>query len=159
MRTSTYLGANAGNYIAGALTALLADTFAQYPKGKNFHWHVIGFRDYHVLFDEQAAKSLTRPTQSPSGYTRTAAGRCVPSAIWPGCSASPTTTPTTSRPFDMLTELGDDNTRLAARMRDAHRLCDEHGDVASTQQTAQVGKKLRVALASTATCHDREAPA
>ena len=30
--------------------------FALYLKTKNFHWHVSGphFRDYHLLFDEQA---------------------------------------------------------------------------------------------------------
>jgi starvation-inducible DNA-binding protein len=35
------------------------------------------------------------------------------------------------KPVDMLTELRDDNFGLAARMRDAHALCDEHGDVAT----------------------------
>ena len=41
---------------AGALNALLADTFALYVKTKNFHWHMSGphFRDYHLLLDEQA---------------------------------------------------------------------------------------------------------
>jgi len=43
--------------IAQAINALLADTFVLYVKTKNFHWHVSGphFRDYHLLFDEQAA--------------------------------------------------------------------------------------------------------
>jgi starvation-inducible DNA-binding protein len=31
----------------------------------------------------------------------------------------------------MLKELREDNIQLAARMREAHRLCDEHDDVAS----------------------------
>jgi starvation-inducible DNA-binding protein len=34
-------------------------------------------------------------------------------------------------PIDMLAELRDDNIQLAARMREAHGLCDEHGDMAS----------------------------
>jgi starvation-inducible DNA-binding protein len=34
-------------------------------------------------------------------------------------------------PQDMLAELRDDNGTLAARMRETHNLCDEHGDVAS----------------------------
>ena len=33
-------------------------------------------------------------------------------------------------PHDMLAELHDDNKQLAARMREAHGVCDEHGDVA-----------------------------
>src|SRR5918912_3157556 len=51
---------NAIQDIAGALNALLADTFALYLKTKNFHWHVSGphFRDYHLLFDEQATQIL-----------------------------------------------------------------------------------------------------
>ena len=31
----------------------------------------------------------------------------------------------------MLAELRDDNKQLAASMREAHELCDEHGDVAT----------------------------
>jgi hypothetical protein len=53
LTTPTDLGANAAKDIAGALNALLADTFTLYLKTKNFHWHVSGphFRDYHLLLD------------------------------------------------------------------------------------------------------------
>jgi len=34
-------------------------------------------------------------------------------------------------PREMLAELRDDNVQLAARLREAHGLCDERGDVAS----------------------------
>ena len=49
---------NAIRDISGALTTLLADMFALYVKTKNFHWHVSGphFRDYHLMFDEQATQ-------------------------------------------------------------------------------------------------------
>ena len=51
--------------IAAALTTLLADSLALYLKTKNFHWHVSGphFRDYHLMFDEQAAEifAMTDP--------------------------------------------------------------------------------------------------
>lgn len=42
--------------IAEAINPLVADAFALYVKTKNFHWHLSGphFRDYHLLFDEQA---------------------------------------------------------------------------------------------------------
>lgn len=35
---------------------LIADAFALYVKSKNYHWHLYGphFRDYYLLFDEQA---------------------------------------------------------------------------------------------------------
>jgi starvation-inducible DNA-binding protein len=54
LATPTDLGTNATKDIAGALNALLADTFALYLKTKNFHWHMSGphFRDYHLLLDE-----------------------------------------------------------------------------------------------------------
>jgi starvation-inducible DNA-binding protein len=34
-------------------------------------------------------------------------------------------------PLDMLAELREDNAQLAARMRETHDVCDEHGDVAT----------------------------
>jgi starvation-inducible DNA-binding protein len=34
-------------------------------------------------------------------------------------------------PIDMLTELREDNLQLAARLREAHALCDKHEDVAT----------------------------
>ncbi|HEY4386345.1 MAG TPA: ferritin-like domain-containing protein, partial [Ktedonobacteraceae bacterium] len=42
--------------ITEAINPLIADAFALYVKTKNFHWHLSGshFRDYHLLFDEQA---------------------------------------------------------------------------------------------------------
>src|SRR3954470_16152049 len=58
LNTPTTLSADATRELSGALNALLADMFALYFKTKNFHWHVSGphFRDYHVLFDEQATQ-------------------------------------------------------------------------------------------------------
>ena len=46
--------------VADALNASLADCYALYLKTKNFHWHVSGphFRDYHLMFDEQATEIL-----------------------------------------------------------------------------------------------------
>ena len=35
-------------------------------------------------------------------------------------------------PLDMLAELAEDNRTLAARLREAHDVCDEHRDVATT---------------------------
>jgi len=60
LKTPTDLKANAVAAVADALNGLLADSFALYLKTKNFHWHVSGphFRDYHLMFDEQAAEIL-----------------------------------------------------------------------------------------------------
>ncbi len=60
LHTPTTLGSNAVQYIAPALTTLLADMLALYIKTKNFHWHVPGphFREDHLMFDDQAAQIL-----------------------------------------------------------------------------------------------------
>src|SRR5262249_1023206 len=56
LSTPTDLTAEATRDISGAMNAILADVFALYVKTKNFHWHLSGphFRDYHLMFDEQA---------------------------------------------------------------------------------------------------------
>src|ERR1700688_251825 len=56
LSTPTDLTVEATRDITGALNAILADAFALYLKTKNFHWHLSGphFRDYHLMFDEQA---------------------------------------------------------------------------------------------------------
>src|ERR1700728_4134113 len=56
LATPNDLGDGPVRDIAAAINAILADIFALYVKTKNFHWHASGphFRDYHLLFDEQA---------------------------------------------------------------------------------------------------------
>jgi starvation-inducible DNA-binding protein len=60
LKTPTDLKSNAVKAVADALNGLLADYYALFLKTKNFHWHVSGphFRDYHLMFDEQAAELL-----------------------------------------------------------------------------------------------------
>ena len=60
LQTPSHYDTNAIRDISGALTALLADSFALYLKTKNFHWHVSGphFRDYHEMLDEQSGQIL-----------------------------------------------------------------------------------------------------
>ena len=65
LSTPTDLTAEAARDVSGGLNAVLADVFALYLKTKNFHWHLSGphFRDYHLMFDEQADQlfSMTDP--------------------------------------------------------------------------------------------------
>ena len=58
LETPIDISGNAVPQIAEALNRLVADNYALYAKTKNFHWHVSGphFRDYHLLFDDQAAE-------------------------------------------------------------------------------------------------------
>ena len=129
----TDLGAEATRAISGALNVLLADLFALYLKTKNFHWHVSGphFRDYHLLLDEQANQifsttdSIAERVRKIGGSTLRSVGHIARLQRVPDNDAEYVTA------LDMLAELRDDNKQLATRLREAHGLCDEHGDVAS----------------------------
>jgi starvation-inducible DNA-binding protein len=129
----TDLGAAASKDITGALNALLADTFAVYMKTKNFHWHMSGpnFRDYHLLLDEQATQIyettdvIAERVRKVGGATIRSIGHIARLQRVLDNDADYVS------PQDMLAELRDDNKQLAARMRAAHGVCDEHGDVAT----------------------------
>jgi starvation-inducible DNA-binding protein len=56
LATPTDLLPDEARAIVEAVNPLIADAFALYLKTKNYHWHLFGshFRDYHLLFDEQA---------------------------------------------------------------------------------------------------------
>src|ERR1700730_1370201 len=133
LATPTDLKPAATKDIAGAMNAILADVFALYLKTKNFHWHMSGpnFRDYHLLLDEHGDQ-LFAMTASIAERIRTIGALTIKSLGH------------TSRlqrvldndaeyvdPPDMIAELADDNKTLAARLREAHNVCDEHRDVAT----------------------------
>ena len=56
LATPTDLKTEEVKNVVNAVNPLIADAFALYAKTKNFHWHLCGshFRDYHLMFDEQA---------------------------------------------------------------------------------------------------------
>ena len=120
--------------ISAALNGLLADTFALYVKTKNFHWHVSGphFRDYHLLLDEQADQ-IEASDRHP-GRARPQDRRHHHPLDRPYHQAAArrrTTTRTSSLPGDMLCELMADNKAHIENMRKAHKLADDHEDVAT----------------------------
>jgi starvation-inducible DNA-binding protein len=129
------LGSNARQDIAEALTALLADVFALYLKTKNFHWHMSGknFRDYHLMLDEQAAQllgmtdALAEQARKIGGTTLRSIGHVARLQRIKDNDAEFVT------PLAMLAELRQDNEQIAAALRVAHELCDEHGDAASAR--------------------------
>ena len=136
LTTPTDLGANARRDITGALNALLADTFALYMKTKNFHWHVSGphFRDYHLLFDEQADQifattdDIAERVRKVGGTTLRSIGNIARLQRIPDNDADYVD------PLDMLAELRSDNQALIGSMRETHDLCGEENDVATTSQ-------------------------
>jgi starvation-inducible DNA-binding protein len=133
LATRTDLTAAATKDIAGAMNAILADVFALYLKTKNFHWHLSGphFRDYHLLLDEQADQlfAMTDPIaeriRKVGGPTLKSIGQITRLQRVADNEAEYV------EPLDMLAELAEDNKTLAARLREAHNVCDEHRDVAT----------------------------
>lgn len=133
LNTPTDLSDDAIQAVSEALNGLLADTFALYVKTKNFHWHVSGphFRDYHLLLDEQAAQIegsvdiLAERVRKIGGTTIRSIGHIAKlqrirdndeELVLPG---------------DMLAELMADNKAQIENMREAHKIADEHEDVAT----------------------------
>jgi starvation-inducible DNA-binding protein len=131
--TPTDLKAAATKDIAGAMNAILADVFALYLKTKNFHWHMSGphFRDYHLLLDEQGDQ-LFAMTDAIAERVRKVGGNTIRSI---GHIARLQRVSDNDaeyvEPEDMLAELREDSKTLAARLREAHGVCDEHKDIAT----------------------------
>lgn len=133
LETPSDLKSNAVRDIAGALTMLLADSFALYMKTKNFHWHMSGphFRDYHLLLDEQSAQiyattdDMAERARKIGGTTLRSIGHIARVQRLKDNDADFVT------PRDMLAELREDNKQMLTSLREVHDLCDEHGDVAT----------------------------
>jgi starvation-inducible DNA-binding protein len=133
LATPTDLKTSATKDISGAMNAMLADVFALYMKTKNFHWHMSGphFRDYHLLLDEHADQifAMTDPiaerVRKIGGTTIRSIGHIARLQRVLDNDAE------FVEPEDMLAELREDNMTLAARLREAHGVCDEHNDVAT----------------------------
>ncbi|CAM5765957.1 DNA starvation/stationary phase protection protein [Labrys miyagiensis] len=130
---ATDLSEAASRDISAALAPLLADVFALYLKTKNFHWHMSGphFRDYHLLLDEQGDQifamtdAIAERARKVGGTTLHSIGHIARLQRLADNDADYVD------PQDMLAELGEDNRRLTAAMRQVHATCDEYGDVAT----------------------------
>ncbi|HEX2604514.1 MAG TPA: DNA starvation/stationary phase protection protein [Oxalicibacterium sp.] len=119
--------------IAEAMNGILADVFALYLKTKNFHWHMSGphFRDYHLLLDEQAVQIyamvdvIAERIRKVGQPTLRSIGDIARRQRIKDNDAEYV------EPGNMLAELQEDNKALAARLREAHDVCDEHRDIAT----------------------------
>ncbi|MBS0654140.1 MAG: DNA starvation/stationary phase protection protein [Verrucomicrobia bacterium] len=128
------LGLPASDAITKAMNPLVADAFALYVKTKNYHWHVSGpsFRDYHLLFDEQAEQifamidPLAERVRKLGGTTIRSVGEIQKqTAVADDNDAS-------VEPREMIGRLLEDNRRFADALRKAHDVCEKYKDVAST---------------------------
>lgn len=120
--------------IALSLNPLAADAFALYVKTKNFHWHVSGphFRDYHLLFDEQADQIfamidvLTERVRKLGGTTIRSVGQIS------RLTKVHDDDENFVAPEEMVKRLLQDNKDFNTRMRATHQVCEEHNDIATT---------------------------
>lgn len=133
LATPNDLGSAACQKVAAAINPLVADAFALYVKSKNYHWHMSGshYRDYHLLLDEQSdqifamidvlaervRKLGVTTIHSIQHISRLQNVRDDDDAF--------------VEPREMIHRLMEDNKRYAARMRDAHKICDDNNDVAT----------------------------
>jgi starvation-inducible DNA-binding protein len=133
LNTPAGFESNAVRDISAALNLVLADIFAIYLKTKSSHWHMSGphFRDYHLLLDEQADQIfaatdvIAERVRKIGGTTLRSVGHISRLQRVLDNDADFVT------PHAMLAELRDDNKQLAMKLREAHGICDEFGDVAS----------------------------
>ena len=133
--TPTDLPNEAVEKVSAALNTLLADAFALYLKTKNFHWHVSGrhFHDYHLMLDEQS-DAIFATTDQLAERVRKIGGATLKSIS----QVSKLQTIKDNNedyvpPREMLRELMEDNKRMAAAMRKAHKLADDNEDRGTAQ--------------------------
>jgi starvation-inducible DNA-binding protein len=126
-------GDNARKALANSLNTVLADSFALYFKTKNFHWHVSGphFRDYHLMFDEQATQILMT-TDMIAERVRKIGQRTLTSIGDVSKHQNIADNDAENLSADqMLSELREDNLTLVNQLRAAKALAGEAGDNAT----------------------------
>jgi starvation-inducible DNA-binding protein len=133
LATASDLGEEAAQVIADALNSLIADAFALYVKTKNFHWHLFGphFRDYHLLFDEQAEQILGS-IDDLAERVRKVGGSTIRSISHIAQLQTIRDDNQAAVPaHEMLQYLVEDNAHLVKQQRAAHAVCEEARDVAT----------------------------
>ncbi len=130
LRTPTDLKEEEAQAVAEAVNPLIADSFALYIKTKNFHWHLAGphFRDYHLLFDEQA-ESILEGIDPLAERVRKLGRTTIHSVSHVGRLQTIQDNNDEFVPDgDMIAQLLEDNRRMAAAQRAAIDLCEEKRD-------------------------------
>lgn len=130
LATPTDLPLTAVQAMTTALNQLLADAFALYVKTKNYHWHVTSahFRDYHLLFEEQAGQILNG-IDPLAERVRKLGGTTIHSISQIGQLQSIADDNASFVPVgQMIQNLIRDNRHIASRQRTAMELADEMRD-------------------------------
>jgi starvation-inducible DNA-binding protein len=140
LATGTDLGTAAVRAVCQAVNPIVADAFALYVKTKNFHWHLSGrhFRDYHLLFDEQAEQilesidPLAERVRKIGGLTLRSIGHIGRLTRIGDDDAE------FVPPRRMIERLLADNRKMAEAQRAAIDVCEEHHDTPTANLLQEV---------------------
>ena len=126
-------GDNSKKALADALNGLLADYYALYLKTKNFHWHVTGphFREYHLLFDEQATELIATTDLVAERVRKLGQDTLTSIGAIAAKQRIKDHDSTSTDASKMLKELHADNETLIKALKEAKDLADQAGDNAT----------------------------
>src|SRR5712664_2992662 len=140
LATVTDLTKQDAQAITEVLNPLIADLFALYVKTKNFHWHLAGshFRDYHLLFDEQA-EAIFESIDIMAERVRRVGGATIRSISHIGQLQTIDDDNDDFVPAgQMIKRLMDDNAHIAQMIRAAIEVCDKQRDSASSNALQEI---------------------
>lgn len=126
--------------ICGTVNPLIADSLALFVKTKNFHWHVSGshFRDYHLLFDEQA-ESILESVDILAERVRRVGGTTIRSIAQIGqLQTLADDNDEFVPPEQMIQRLLADNRRMAEMQRSVIAVCDKNRDTATSNRLQEI---------------------
>jgi starvation-inducible DNA-binding protein len=133
LATPSDLSEKARQAVAVAINPLIADCFALYVKTKNYHWHMSGshYRDYHLMLDEQADQIFNMIDVLAERVRKL--GQLTIHSIEQIHRLQNVHDDNESfvAPKEMIRRLMDDNKTFSARLRGAHKVCDDSNDVAT----------------------------
>ncbi len=130
LATKTDLSPQEARAVTEVVNPLIADAFALYVKTKNFHWHLYGshFRDYHMLFDEQA-EAILESIDIMAERVRRVGGTTIRSISHIGQLQTIQDDNSAEVPAgEMVRILMQDNGHIAKMIRDAITVCDKNRD-------------------------------
>jgi starvation-inducible DNA-binding protein len=140
LATVTDLTSKEAQAVTEAVNPLIADAFALYVKTKNFHWHLSGshFRDYHLLFDEQA-EAIFESIDIMAERVRRVGGATIRSISHIGQLQTIDDDNDDFVPAgQMIKRLMDDNAHIAQMIRAAIEVCDKQRDSASSNALQEI---------------------
>ena len=140
LATVTDLAPQEVKAVAEAVNPLIADAFALYVKTKNFHWHLYGshFRDYHLLFDEQA-DSIFESIDIMAERVRKLGATTIRSISHIGQLQTIMDDESNAVSADeMVNHLLEDNAHIARMIRNAISVCDNNRDSATSNALQEI---------------------